>query len=75
MNHPVSMPKIPPPMMLAQFMAFVEASIFSPLFAITASRDPMKTCTSNFGVTIAVASVNVRGLTVSKVAMAPFEIE
>ncbi len=62
-------------MMLAQLMALVEASIFSPLFAITASRDPMNTWINNFGVTIAVARVKLRGFTVAKVAMAPLEIE
>lgn len=75
MNHPVSTPKITPPIILAQLIAFVEASIFLPLLAITAILEPMNTCTSSLGVTIAVARVKVRGLTVSKVAMAPLEIE
>lgn len=62
-------------MMLSQLIDFVIASIFPPLRAITLNREPMNTWIINFGVTIAVASANVDGFTVSKVEMAPFEIE
>lgn len=42
---------------------------------MTASLDPIKIWISNLGVMIAVASAYVSGLTVSKVDIAPFEIE
>ncbi len=74
-SHPVTAPMIPPPMMLAQLMAFVLASIFSPLFAIAASLDPMNMCIINLGVTIAVASAYICGCTVGNVDIAPLEIE
>lgn len=61
--------------MLSQFIAFVPVLIFSPLFAIAASLDPMKIWIINLGETIAVASAYIRGWTVGKVDMAPFEIE
>ena len=61
--------------MLIQFIAFVPALIFPPLFAMAASLEPMKIWTINFGVTIAVASAYIKGCTVGKVEIAPFEIE
>lgn len=75
MNHAVKTPMMRPPMMLAQLMAFVVASILSPLLAIAASLLPMKIWIINLGVTIAVARANIDGLTVSNVEIAPFEIE
>lgn len=75
MNHPVNAPTMPPPIMLAQLIAFVLASIFSPLLAIAANRDPMKMCIINLGVTMAVASAYTEGFTVGTVDIAPFEIE
>ena len=75
MSHPVTAPIMPPTMMLAQFIALVLASIFSPLLAIAASLEPMKMCIINFGVTIAVARAYIIGWTVGKVDIAPFEIE
>lgn len=74
-SHPVTAPIIPPPMMLAQLMAFVLASIFSPLFAMAASLDPMNMCIINLGVTMAVASAYICGCTVGNVDIAPLEIE
>lgn len=62
-------------MMLIQLMAFVLASIFSPLLAITASRVPMKMGMINFKVATAVARANVCGFTVGKVEIAPFDTE
>lgn len=64
-----------PPMMLAQLITFVVASILPPLLAIAASLLPMKTWINNLGVTSAVARANIEGLTVSNVEIAPFEIE
>lgn len=61
--------------MLIQFIAFVPVLIFSPLFAIAASLDPMKIWIINLGETIAVASAYIKGWTVGKVDIAPFEIE
>lgn len=74
-SHPVKAPRIIPPTMLAQLMAFVVASIFSPLLAITASLDPMNTWIKSFGVAIAVARAYVSGCTVGTVDIAPFESE
>ncbi len=61
-------------MMLIQLIALVPASIFSPLFAMTASRDPMKMAINSLGVAAAVARANIKGCTVGNVEMAPFEI-
>ena len=61
--------------MLAQLTAFVPALIFSPLFAIAASRLPMNTWISSFGETIAVAAPYINGCTVGKVDIAPFDNE
>ena len=75
MSQPVPAPSIIPRMMLIQLMALVPASIFSPLFAIAANLDPTKIGISSLGVTIAVAKANMRGSTVGKVEIAPFDIE
>lgn len=75
MNHAVNTPMMAPPIILAQLIALVVASILSPLLAIAASRVPMKIWIISFGVTIAVARANIEGLTVSKVEIAPLEIE
>ena len=72
MSQPVTAPMIIPTIMLIQFIAFVPASILSP---ITANLDPMKMWISNLGVTIAVAKANMAGSTVGKVEIAPFDIE
>lgn len=64
-----------PTMILIQLIALVPASIFSPLFAITANLDPMKMWMSSLGVTIAVAKAYMAGCTVGNVEIAPFEIE
>ena len=75
MSQPVTAPIIIPTIILIQLTAFVPASIFSPLFAITANLDPTKIWISNLGVTIAVAKANMAGSTVGKVEIAPFDIE
>ena len=62
-------------MMLAQLIAFVVASIVSPLLAMAASLPPMKMWIINLGDAIAVARANIDGLTVSNVEIAPFDIE
>ena len=59
----------------AQFMAFVEASIFSPRSPIAAIREPMKTCISSFGEAINVASAKDKGCTVGKVDIAALDKE
>ena len=74
MIQPVRMPRMTPKMILAQLMALVVVSIFSPLFAITASRDPMNIAIRSFGVAAAVAAANISGCTVEKVDIAPFEM-
>ena len=74
MNQPVNTPSMTPKAILAQFTTLVVVSIFSPLFAITASRDPTKIAMNSFGVAAAVASANINGFTVGKVEMAPFEM-
>ena len=75
MSQPVPAPIIIPKMILIQLMALVPASIFSPLFAIAANLDPIKIWMSSLGVTIAVAKANMRGSTVGKVDIAPFDRE
>ena len=74
MNQPVNTPSMTPKVILAQFTTLVVVSIFSPFFAITASRDPTKMAMNNFGVAAAVARANINGLTVGKVEIAPFEM-
>lgn len=74
MSHPVSPPSITPNIILAQLITFVPVSIFSPLLAMTASRDPTKMAIKSFGVAAAVAIANIKGCTVGKVDIAPFEI-
>src|SRR5271170_2402112 len=49
--------------------------MLSPLFAMAARRLPMKQCTNNFGVTIAVAKVKMAGCTLGNVDNAPFDSE
>lgn len=61
-------------MILAQLMALVAVSIFSPLFAMTASREPINIAIRSLGVAAAVAAANTSGCTVGKVDMAPFEM-
>lgn len=55
-------------------MALVVVSIFSPLFAMTASRDPINMAIRSLGVAAAVAAANMSGCTVGNVDMAPFEM-
>ena len=74
MNQPVNTPSMTPKVILAQFTTLVVVSIFSPFFAITASRDPTKIAMNSFGVAAAVARANINGFTVGKVEMAPFEM-
>lgn len=62
-------------MILIQLMALDDASIFSPLLAIAASRVPMKIGIMSFGVAAAVDRANMRGVTVGKVEIAPLEME
>jgi len=63
-----------PRAILAQLIAFVPVSIFSPLLAMTASREPMNIAINNFGVAAVVAMANIKGCTVGKVDIAPFEM-
>lgn len=74
MSHPVRLPSTTPKMILAQLIAFVPVSIFSPLLAITASLEPMKIAMSSLGVAAAVATANISGCTVGNVDIAPLEM-
>lgn len=62
-------------MMLAQLIAFVAVSIFSLLWVMTLSREPMKTAIMSLGVAAAVARANISGCIVGKVEIAPLDKE